>query len=487
MNAKKFWEIFPGLTTWLSFLIPIVLSFFIPTAAAALFLVYTIYWLIKCLIMSWHLILGYFHYRKEIKIDWQWKLEEDFSDHWKSIYHLVIMPTYKEPVEVLDRAVGKLARSNYLLAKVIFVLAIEERAGEEAVKRAEELKKRYGHFFGRFFITRHPVNIKNEIIGKGANITYAAKELTKYILKEKIDPLRVVVTTLDSDNQVHPQYLACLTHRYIQNKDPRHTSFQPLPMYFNNIWQVPMPMRIVALGSSFWQMIESTRPRHLRNFSAHAQTLQTLIDVDYWSKVTIVEDGHQFWRTYFYYHGNHLVVPIFVPIYQDAVWAGNYRDTFREQYLQKKRWAWGVSDMPYVIMNTIKDKQLPRLYKWVNVGRLLEGHWAWATTSIFLVLIGWLPFLNHNFRTTIWAFNFPLIYSRLLTAAMLGMAITIIISTLLLPPRPKGHWPRMFVEWLLSPFLLPLTNIIFGSLPAIDSQTRLMLGKYLEYRVTVKK
>lgn len=486
--ANRFLEICPGLLTWLSLILPIILAFFAPIIVASFFVVYAIYWLIKCLIMAGHLITGYVYYRREIVIDWPQKLRQNFPKEYPRIHHVLIMPTYKEPIAVVDRAIKKIIASNYDLKKVIFVLATEERAGEFGREKASELSKMFARRFGEFIVSQHPANLAGEIAGKGANITYAGKRVAEYISQQKIKPNNVIVTTLDCDNQTHPQYLACLTYKYLDDTDPKHKSFQPLPMYFNNIWEVPVAMRMIALGSSFWQMVESTRPTRLRNFSAHAQSLAALIEVNFWSTTTIVEDGHQFWRTYFYYHGQHNVIPIFVPIYQDAVLAHNYWQTLREQYLQKKRWAWGVSDIPYVIINTIKDRRAPFIHKWVQVFRLIEGHWSWATTSIYLAILGWLPFVaNRGFRTTVWAYNFPFVYSRILGGAMLGMIVTLVISTFLLPPRGKVYPLRIALEWLAAPLLLPLTNIIFGSLPAIDSQTRLMLGKYLEYRVTVKK
>jgi hypothetical protein len=38
-------------------------------------------------------------------------------------------------------------------------------------------------------------------------------------------------------------------------------------------------------------------------------------------------------------------------------------------------------------------------------------------------------------------------------------------------------------EWLL---IVPI-SVLFGGIPALDAQTRLMLGRYLEFWVTVKK
>ena len=39
-----------------------------------------------------------------------------------------------------------------------------------------------------------------------------------------------------------------------------------------------------------------------------------------------------------------------------------------------------------------------------------------------------------------------------------------------------------WVQWIA----LPIVGLIFSNLPALDAQTRLMTGRYLEYRVTEK-
>jgi hypothetical protein len=263
-------------------------------------------------------------------------------------------------------------------------------------------------------------------------------------------------------------------------------------MFFNNIWDVPMPIRSVSIGSSFWQMIESTRPHRLRNFSAHAQSFAALVATNFWSTKTIVEDGHQFWRSYFKFNGKHQVVPLSVPIYQDAVLSPKgYLDTFREQYLQKRRWAWGASDIPYVLYHAWKNPRLPFWDKWLQAWRLIEGHYSWASTSMILAFFAWLPqILSPTFHDVVLGYTFPPLYSQILVAALVGMVVTLTISSLLLPPVPRTRRRRstasVILEWITAPFLLPMSNVILSSLPAIDAQTRLALGKYLDYRVTEK-
>lgn len=486
---KRLFEILPGLFAWTILALPVILSIFAARILAIYMIFFLSYWLVKTFFMTYRLVIGYYNFRRDMAVDWREKLEElPANRSWQDIYHLVIVPTYKEDVKILESSIESVINSNYPSDKVVYVLATEERDRERAEKNSEILTEKYGSKLKAFIPIMHPKDLPDEVIGKGPNITYAGRQVADYFKKEHIPFENVIVTTMDADNIMDKKYLPCLTYKYVTDPDPVHKSFQPLPMYFNNIWDVPMPMRLIAMGSSFWQLIVATRPSRLRNFSAHAQSLEALAKVDFWSKITIVEDGHQFWRTYFKFDGQHEVVPMFTPIYQDAVLAGDLKATMREQYLQKKRWAWGVSDIPYVMQNTIGNKSIPFVDRWANALILWEAHVTWSTTSIILATSAWLPLaLNPAFRTTVFAFNFPTVYSRLLTVAWLGMLSTLIISTLLVPPH-KGKKPffRIALDWVLTPIMMPITNIIFSSLPALEAQTRLMFGKYLEYRVTVK-
>ena len=66
------------------------------------------------------------------------------------------------------------------------------------------------------------------------------------------------------------------------------------------------------------------------------------------------------------------------------------------------------------------------------------------------------------------------------------------MSIIILPPLPAKfikkksskylRYSLMFLQWIV----FPLTMILFGSLPAVDAQTRLMFGKYLGFWVTEK-
>lgn len=484
---KRSLEILPGLASWSALILPPLLSRPFPAGVVAFVILFDLYWLYRALIMTTHLILGYRFHRRSMQTDWLAKVQA-LPNH-QELYHAIIVATYKEDISILRQTFQAIANSRYDLKKFIVYLAVEERDKERGLANARALKQEFGSLFSHFAYTLHPANIPDEVIGKGGNITFAGRELQSYLDQQQISYDQVVVTTLDADNRVDPRYFAELSYQFLNHPKPKQVSFQPIPMFFNNIWQAPVYSRLLAHGTMFWVMIEATRPWRLRNFSSHSQSMAALVEIDFWSTTTIVEDGHQYWRSYFAYDGDYSVYPLGTPIYQDAVVGENFFDTLRELYLQRRRWTWGCSDLPYIITNCLKNTSIPWYEKWGKAFRAFESHFSWATQAIYVMVAGWVPIaLNANFSDTVLAYNFPQVASRLLTLAMVGLISAVCVATLLLPPLANRRQQQklLLIEWLLIPIVSPFTSLLFGAIPALDSQTRLMLGKYLEFRVTKK-
>jgi hypothetical protein len=505
-------EILPGVLSWSILFLPVILGQFSPQLAAIFVLAYLLQWFVRLIAINVGSLKGLKIMREYLKLDWQ-KLNDDLetldpkyknAPKWhlrnlervnkyigdkrilpSDVYHAVIIAFYNESRDVVEPTVQSVINSTYDTKKVILYLAYEERGGPEVEKMAHDLIRDYGHHFYYAESVKHPGNIEGEVIGKGGNITFAGRRLQKYLEKEKIDPLKVLVTTLDSDNRPDKKYFASLTYTYCSTEEPKYSSYQPITIYTNNIWDAPAPMRVVATGNSFWNMMLSTRPHVLRNFSSHAQPMAALIDTDFWSVRTIVEDGHQYWRTWFRYNGKHDVYPIFTPIYQDAVLTEGYKRTLRMQFKQVQRWAWGASDIAYVAKQSFLMKNnIPLHKKLSKFLRLLEGHVSWATSALILALAALFPFfLNPDSYT---ANQLPQIASKINQIMMVGILVTLYVCLKTLPPKPERYkrhrnlW--MVVQWVY----LPITGIIYGAFAALNSQTRLMFKKYLGFNVTEK-
>ena len=507
----RIFEILPGALSWFVLILPFILSLISPFATVFFILGYLLLWLTKSVGLDVRAVQGYKIIKQQKLLPWRDLLKDIVSGElntkdapkWHAnnlrrikdtpvpikpdnVIHALIVATYNESKAVLEPTIKSIIASNFSKKRIIFVLAYEERGGKDKEIQANELIQEYGDKFMFAFAIKHPQDVPGEVIGKGGNISFAGRELAKYILKEGIDPLNVIVTTLDSDNRPHPNYIPALTYMYSVCDDPVNTSFQPVPMFTNNIWDAPAPMRVIATGNSFWMVVSSMRPHALRNFSAHAQCLQTLIDTDFWSVRTIVEDGHQYWRTYFRYDGKHDVFPIYLPIYQDAVLANGYVRTLKAQFIQLRRWAWGASDIAYVIdKGFFKKNNIPKGNLIFKLLQLIEGHVSWATAPLLLAFSAFIPaFLNpQNYSAN----QLPIIVSRVQTIALLGIFVTLFFSLSTLPPRPR-HYKRhrsflMVIQWIY----LPITTILYNALAGLYSQTRLMFGRYIDkFDVTEK-
>lgn len=516
-------EILPGFLTWTTLALPFIFAFVSPFALAIMIIAYLIAWLLKGIAVASRILQSYATMRKHQKLDWSplisdlddpkaslWRLENNSNStpSWhqrnlaykagqsgndlksKEVVHAVLIPTYNESKEVLEQTLKSVSKSNFNTKQLVVVIAAEERGGPEVVSNAKKLILKYKKHFLYAVCVPHPaVYEPGEIKGKASNANHAGYFLKRWFDRKKIDYERVIVTTLDADNRPDPNYFSELTYLYLMTTDRLRTSYQPVSLYTNNIWDAPAFMRVLAIGNSFWTMIVSMRPHMLRNFSAHGQSMKALVDCDFWSKRTIVEDGHQYWRTYFRYEGVHEVYPVLSPIYQDAVLAESYRKTLKAQFVQLRRWSWGASDVAYVIYTGFfKKNKVNKTDLFLKSLRLIEGHWSLATAPLILAFAALIPvYINPSARQSFVANQLPIIASYIQTIAMIGILITLFVSLKLLPKKPERYKKHkhlfMWLQWLL----MPVTSIIYNSSAAIYSQTRLMLGKYLgKFDVTEK-
>lgn len=482
----RFFGILPGLFSWGALIGVLTLSWLAPVAVALFIIIFALYWLLKVAYLSFHQIAGFRQMRKALTINWLEKLNN--LPNWKGIYHLIILPTYKEGFEIIRTTFEALADSKYPKDNLIVVLAIEERAGKEAQKIAQETKKEFSKKFFHFLITIHPQNILGEIAGKGSNVAWAIKEAKEKILdKLGIPPEKVIVSNFDIDTRPYPQYFACLTYHYLTVKNPLQSSYQPIPVYNNNIWQAPAFSRVIATSGTFWQMMQQARPEQLVTYSSHSASFKTLLEVGYPANL-VSDDSRIFWKSYLAHDGNYRVTPLYYPVSMDAVMTKSLSRTIVNQYKQQRRWAWGAENVPYVLYGFLKNKKIPLFEKFRQIFILFEGFWSWAAAALLIFFLGWLPLVlgGEAFSVTLLAYNLPKLVANLMTLSMVGMLTSAAISFLLLPPRPQNCSKLKNLLMLFQWLLLPVTLIFFGAFPALEAQARLMLGKPLGFWVTEK-
>lgn len=409
----------------------------------------------------------------------------------KEIYHAVIMVAYNEGLETLIPTVEAVRDGSFDNERIIFVFGYEERGGEAMVESAKVLKEKFKNDFFEFITVMHPKDLKDEIQGKGPNLNFAAGELLEFVKKKKIPLKNIIVTSLDSDNKMSKWYLDYVAYQFIVHPNRQHLSYQPVSLFTNNIWDAPAPMRIIAISNSFFNIISSMRSHTLKNFASHSQPLLALSEMGFWSKKTIVEDGHQYWRSLFFFKGNYEVLPIHVAIYQDAVMEETLIKTLKAQFVQLRRWDYGASDVAYVGVRLFsKDRkrigEMPFLPLFAKFVRLLEGHVTLAAISPMVAFGGWVPKIINSRSKDLLTFNLPNTISLIQIFASVGLMTTILLSLKMLPPRPKEvKTPRilMILQWLL----MPVVAIVYQSFAAFYSQTRLLTGNYMEKFDVTKK
>lgn len=483
----RFWEMVPGLLVWGTFAFAILLSFIAPFWAIVFIIIFDLLWLFRVIYFVVYLFIAWRKYRDVLQVSWDERIKE--MPKTEPIHHLIFLPTYKEGVEVIRATLESLQESTFPSERMIIVLAGEERDKEHFLQNVEQLKKEFGDTFKDLIETIHPMNLPDEIPGKGSNLNWSGKQVAAHLAEHHptIEDKDIVVTAFDVDTIAHPQYFAYLTYLYCTVENPTRSSYQPVTLLANNIWNAPAPVRITAYGTTFWIMGELVRPERLWTFSSHSMPWVMLKDVGFWQKDIVSEDSRIFMQAFVHYNGDYRVTPMHLPVSMDTVVGDNYGQALKALYIQQQRWAWGVEHLPFIIEAFKKNKKIPAKKRRKYIFNHLEGMFTWATAPILIFLMGWLPLYLAKGETHALIQSAPYTLEILMQLAMVGIFASAILSLLLLPPRPKTSRKHTWIVMLLQWALLPITFIVFGAFPAIDAQTRLMTGRYLGFNVTKKK
>ncbi len=534
-------EIIPALLTWFTLIGMVIFSMFVPVWVSVFIIAFDIYWIHRTIFISYYSVKAYKKLQKGQEINWLdrcsnvgepdeyaqeiakrivdmkdmltsaqtyhekrilkrkinessilldnlHKLSEIDVMDWRDIIHVVLLPTAIEGPENIDPALKSIANSDYPNNKIIILLATEERENKEKREaKVNFLTEKYGNTFREFLVTTHEV-ADGEMKCKASNATYAAKKLRIYLDEHNIDYERVIFSNFDCESVVHPQYFAALTYEYIIEPQRLQRAYQPIPLYHNNLWDTNAFVRVIVTSSSFWHMFQSTR-REMVTFSSHSEPFKTLVDVDYWPVNMISEDSIIYWKGFSYFHGEYGVKPIYLPISMDAVLSDTYLGTIKNQYKQKRRWAYGIENFPVIMRAILPDKKISIVSKFKIAIEMLEGHHSWATAPFILAFLGWLPlvFGGTEFNQSTLAHALPFVTRFLMLLAMTGLIVSVSLSMFLLPKRPSKYSRKKYIHMVLQWLLVPIIAPTLGAIPAIDSQTRILFKKYFtEFWVTDK-
>ena len=528
-RLQRLLEILPGALSWTIIIGMTILSIGQPLLAAAIMVAFVLYWVLRLLYMNLFLSISYARLSVEKETDWMalvrgvddldrtlgdfqlrvkakgnfsvrmsaflrlkqldtLKKSRAFPPKSSEIYHVVILPVAKETRDIIEPSIQSLSEGMYPSQRALVVIALESRAGDDVKQDVRAVQAKYAACFMDLIVVEHPSDIEGESRVKGANSTWAARHAAEYLKNQGVPYENVIVSCFDADTVAHREYLACLTYYFMITPHRTRASYQPIPVYYNNLWDVPGFARIIDIGASFFQLVESTNTEKLVTFSSHSMSFKALVDVGYWPVDMISDDSAIFWKSFIHYDGQYQVVPIYTTVSMDIAGGKTNWHTFLNIYKQKRRWAWGVENLPIVMRAFLTSKEIPLYKKWVLGIRIFDLFVSWATWSFLLTVITWLPtlFAGREFATTTMYYMAPRIKNIIFDLSLIGVLVCMVISLALLSTSTTrqrfSQKIKHVFDWLAIPFVI----FTLGSIPALDAQTRLMLGRYMEFKVTRK-
>ncbi|HSM38275.1 MAG TPA: glycosyltransferase family 2 protein [Candidatus Limnocylindrales bacterium] len=536
-------EMVPGIVSWAIIIGPIWLSFSYPWLVAYFVLTFDFYWLCRAIWFAAAVIVAYRRITRVLAVDWTTRLrglddphrrresllrglasersegafsglgivagggnqafnaaalraeladldalvdQDEPPPDWRSYTHLALIPTYTESLEKLRETVRALAEARWPVERKICAIITRE-TDEDGRRNVAVLQQEFGSAFSQFIHILDPLE-PGIVVGKSSAMAWGGRYLYRMLVRgQGMDPRRILVTDLDADYRVHPQYFTYLTWMHATDPNRETQLYQPIPYFHNNLWQAPALQRLFAAVLTQMQMWRSVLPEKLQSFGSYSTTLNLVHEVGYWATDAIPEDSRFYWKSYFRYGDRFRAVPLFIPIYGDAVRARSYWRSMATQYLQARRWAWGVTDIPYVVQNAVRHAEIPLSSRVWRLANLFGEHINWAIAPFVVMFGATVPLvINPAFAETTLGQNLPLYASTMLSIALVALVVLIYVEHRIVPPRPAswGIFSRAisYIQWIGLPFV----GIFFSNLPALDAQTRLLTGRYLEYRVTEK-
>src|SRR5918995_6134295 len=389
---QRLLEMVPGFVSWAIIVGPIWLSFSYPWLVAYFVLSFDFYWLSRTLWFGATVIVAFRRIKRVLGQDWRLRLtslddpvgrretllrrlsgltkrprgalgvvatpgrdsalaraavERELAEldalqrlpeplpNWREYTHLALIPTYTEPLVKLRETVRALAAAEW--PKDYKICAIITRETDtEGRAHVATLREEFGANFAEFIHILDPLE-PGIVVGKSSAMAWGGRTLYRLLVRERgMDPRKILVTDLDADYRIHPQYFTYLAWVHLTDPNRETQLYQPIPYFHNNIWQAPMLQRLFAAVLTQLQMWRSVLPEKLQSFGSYSTTLHLVHDVGYWATDAIPEDSRFYWKSYFRYGDRFRAVPLFIPIYGDAVRARGYWRSMAEQYLQAR-------------------------------------------------------------------------------------------------------------------------------------------------------
>lgn len=484
VKTRRLLEIFPGFVAWSLILSPLWGSFFFPTQLSYFIVFFDVYWLYKSFFLVVTASIATKKIKDTEKQNWYERCKV-FADADK-VHHILVIPNYKEKAEKIQITLQALTQQSFPLKNLHIVLAMEARE-EEAKERGHILINEYKEIFGSIFATYHP-DVHGEVKGKSSNEAFAGREAYKRLLEN--GPLDINFTTIssvDADSIFHREYFANVTYKFLADPSRRHNKFwQSSTVFYNNIWEVPAPTRIISFFGSLWRTALLVQGDRLITHATYTLSFKLLKEIDYWDVDVVPEDYRIFFKAFFQKKGQLWCEPIFLKTSMDAALSVGYINSLKNKYMQERRWSWGVSDDPLFIKWWFTVPGVPFFRKTTILFQVLLDHILWPTNwFVITIAANVMTFINPLYSRTNLGYILPQLAGFILNFCLVALLFMLYIDY---KNRPENKQLPLYRK-LIFPFeflLMPIIGFFLSALPALISHTQLMLGKRLEYKVTEK-
>src|SRR3989304_5676525 len=105
-QVHRFLEILPGTFSWTLILFPAWGSFWIPHYVAYYIILFDILWFYKSGAFAVSALVSHLKLNASEKYDWIGEAKK--LPNFKKVHHLIVVPTYKEPLHTIERGLNSI-------------------------------------------------------------------------------------------------------------------------------------------------------------------------------------------------------------------------------------------------------------------------------------------------------------------------------------------------------------------------------------------
>lgn len=484
----------PGLLSWVIAIGCVAGMVLHPAQWRAVATVFVAYLVGRMLLTTCFAFAGEVRCRAWAKRDWTADEATDGPAGFSpaEVRHVVLVPNYKEPLDVLIRTLEGLAIQHEARERIIAVLAMEEREPGSR-RKGEELAARFADRFLNVLVTVHPADLPGELACKAANMTWAAAEARAQLDRLGIPVERATITSCDADSVMHPSYYAAVSHLFAHDERRWRRFWQAPMLYYNNIWSVPAPIRYSTWLIQAGHMAELNWPFYASlPISTYTLSMQLAEETGWWDPAVISEDWHVYLRCLFEREWDVHQTAVFLPTRSDATDGPSPARALVNRYHQVLRHAWGAEDVGYMLSEMLERRRPPGVRAVARLAQVTHDHvmrvagWFFVVSAYALQAAAQHAYAGGSSLRAV-RIPPPPTLQYLFAVGGVCIAATIALELFRNPPPRTVAFGRVAAEIAAMWFLAPLMGLLLGVVPALHAQTKLALGLPLAWRVTPKR